>query len=160
VNKSRKAWTHVMMLIAVSVALASAVGSSDDKGANKKISGKVKAESPRKYKGPVVVKKILEVEYAELEINPPTLEVTAVGEVPTGGFTKATLSRVVYFVPPEDGIQDYFLTAIPPSGQATQAISTVKAKDSWKKYREEAPWIRGLRVHGIDDGVVEVRFGP
>lgn len=108
--------------------------------------------------GPRTVGKILEVKYGEIEVLPPTLVVSAKGEVPTGGYSNATLMRVYYVVPPADGIQDYFLTAVPPSGMATQQISEVAASNEWRRYKEEAPWIKGIRVHGIGGGVVETLF--
>ena len=109
-----------------------------------------------KKPGPQTVKKILDVKYAIQTINPPNLVVTAEGQVSTGGFDKdkVQLLRVIYAVPPADGIQDYFLVAVPPSGPVTQVISTVTATDTWKGYTKEAPWLKGIRVHGIEDGIV------
>jgi hypothetical protein len=43
--------------------------------------------------------------------------------------------------PPADGIQDYILTAIKPDGIVTQQISNVTAKDTWKAYTKDAPWL-------------------
>lgn len=106
-------------------------------------------------KEPRIVKKILKVDFAIQEIAPPNLVVTVIGQVPTGGYQKARLVRVQYATPPEDGIQDYVLLAVPPSGLATQVISEVKAADTWKGYPKEAPWLKGIRVHGVDDGVVK-----
>lgn len=103
---------------------------------------------------PKIVKTILKVDYRVQEISPPNLVVTAVGQVNTGGFTKPMLLRVQYATPPADGIQDYVLFAVPPSGPATQVISEVKASDTWNRYMKEAPWLKGIRVHGVDDDVV------
>lgn len=103
---------------------------------------------------PRIVGKILAVDYVEEEIKPPNLIVTATGEVPTAGFTKPTLVRAVYVTPPADGIQDYFLMAVPPSGPAATVVSQVKASDKWKAFKVEAPWIKGVRVHGVGDGVM------
>ena len=107
---------------------------------------------------PQTVKKILKVEHSEQEINPPNLVVKAVGEVSTGGYTNAKLTRTVYVTPPKDGIQDYTLTADAPTGPAIQVISKVDASDTWKGYAIEAPWVKGVRVHGVDKGVVVVMF--
>jgi hypothetical protein len=109
-------------------------------------------------KEPRIVKKILKVEFAVQEIAPPNLVVTVTGQVPTGGYQKAKLVRVRYETPPEDGIQDYILFAVPPAGFATQVISEVKGTDVWKGYTKEAPWLKGIRVHGIDDGVAVRRL--
>lgn len=103
---------------------------------------------------PKIVKTILKVDYLIQESSPPNLVVTAVGQVNTGGFTRPTLVRVLYATPPADGIQDYVLFAVPPSGPATQVISQVKASDTWNRYTESAPWLKGVRVHGVDDDVV------
>lgn len=105
---------------------------------------------------PRIVKKILKVEFAVETIDPPNLIVTVTGQVPTGGYdkNKVNLVRVAYVTPPADGIQDYVLFAVPPSGFATQVISEVKAGNRWKGYAKEAPWIKGIRVHGADEGVV------
>jgi hypothetical protein len=104
------------------------------------------------------VAKIVEVEWVEEEINPPNLVVTAKGEVPTAGYTKPVLDRVSYVNPPQDGIQDYHLKATPPSGVAATVLSQVKATDRWKGYTQEAPWIKGIRVHGVCDGIVVKMF--
>ena len=103
---------------------------------------------------PKTVATIVKVELAIQEIAPPNLVVTATGEVPTGGWSGAKLTRKTYVTPPKDGIQDYTLTAVPPDGVAAQVISTVKASDTWKAYTKEAPWLKGVRVHGEGKGVV------
>lgn len=105
-----------------------------------------------------VVKKVLAVDLEYEESKPPTLVVTASAEVPTGGY-KATLARVVNEAPPSDGVQDYVLFATPPDGIAIQVISKVKATSRWKAYTEEAPWLKGVRVHGVDGGAVVHMFG-
>jgi hypothetical protein len=104
----------------------------------------------------VVVANILEVKFAIQKSLPPNLVVTAVGELPTGGYTEAVLSRVVYSKPPADGIQDYVLTAVKPSGIVPQVISRVEASDTLKAYTEAAPWMKGIRVHGVGEGVKEI----
>ena len=112
------------------------------------------AASAQEKQGPRLVARILKVDFDVQDIKPPNLVVTAVGQVNTGGYTKPRLLRAVYATPPEDGIQDYFLLVVPPSGFVTQVISEVKASDTWKGYAKEAPWLKGIRVHGIGDGVV------
>jgi len=103
---------------------------------------------------PGIVPKILKVQTELQTVDPPNLVVTVTGQVPTGGYTKARLVRVAYAMPPEDGIQDYILFAVPPSGFATQVISEVSAADRWKAYEKDAPWLKGIRVHGVGDGAV------
>lgn len=87
------------------------------------------------------------------------LVVTATGQVNTGGWTNARLLRAHYDTPPADGIQDYFLLATPPDGFATQVISEVKASDSWKTYKKDAPWLKGVRIHGAEGSTVVKMVG-
>lgn len=107
-----------------------------------------------KKAGPATVTPVLKVEIAIQEINPPNLVVTATGEVRTGGWSGAKLTRKKYDTPPKDGIQDYTLTAVPPEGFATLAFETVMASDTWKAYTKDAPWLKGIRIHGEGKGVV------
>lgn len=107
---------------------------------------------------PQIVGKILKVDSIMEKIMPPNLLVTAVGQVPTEGYTKVQLVRVIYVTPPEDGIQDYILFAVPPSGPAAQVLSEVKATNTWEAYDREARWIKGFRVHGVGDGVFLRKF--
>ena len=102
---------------------------------------------------PVTVKKVLS---ATLTIENGALRVSAVGEVPSGGYTKATLNRVTYITQPGDGIQDYTFRATPPAGPATQAISQVKATDTWPVL---PAWVKGVRIHGAGDGVLVKMLG-
>lgn len=106
---------------------------------------------------PVTVSKILKVSH-QIEIEesfPPNLYVKAIGEVPTGGYTNVKLERAIYVTPPQDGIQDYFLKAVPPSGPAITVISQVEAIDLWHGFPS---WVKGIRVHGVKDGTVVVKF--
>ncbi len=100
-----------------------------------------------------VVKTILSVAHEIEESNPPVLVVTAVGQVPTGGWTGAKLTRRTYKKPPADGIYEYDLTAVPPDGAATQALSRVKATDRWKDPPKD---VKGFKVYGVGKGVKTV----
>src|SRR5262245_34600147 len=80
------------------------------------------AQAEEKPVEPVTIKKVVS---AKLEMSKDALTVTAVGEVPTSGYTKPTLTRVTYIKVPDDGIQDYTLRAIAPDGVAAQVISQV-----------------------------------
>ena len=111
----------------------------------------------KKPKG-VTVKQILEVTYAIQKTDPPSLIVKVVGQVPSGGYQDVKLTRVKHAKPPKDGIQEYMLTAVPPDGFGIQVISKVTAQDTWKKYKKEAPWIKGIRVKGEGTGVVVKKF--
>ena len=102
------------------------------------------------------VKKILNVEYAVEKQVPPNLLVSAIGEVPTSGWTQPVLVRRTYVQPPPDGIWEYDLYAVPPAGPAAQVVSQVKATDRWNDYDELV--VHGVRVYGEGQGVMEKRF--
>lgn len=106
---------------------------------------------------PVTVPKILKVSHqiAIAESFPPNLYVKAIGEVPTGGYTNVKLERAIYVTPPKDGIQDYFLKAVPPSGPAIAVISQVESIDLWHDFPS---WVKGIRMHGVKDGIVVIKF--
>lgn len=102
---------------------------------------------------PVTVKKVLS---ATVTMEKGELIVAAVGEVPTGGYTKAMLTRVNYIRAPDDGIQDYEFSATPPAGLATQVISQVRASDTWSG---PSAWVKGVRIRGDGDGVLVKMLG-
>lgn len=104
--------------------------------------------------GTRIVNTILHVDFAVEEIDPPNLVVTVTGQVPAAGYDKVRLVRANYAAPPEDGIQDYFLLAVPPSDKAGQVLSEVQASDKWTDFMKAAPWLKGIRVHGQDDSVI------
>ncbi|QDT24877.1 hypothetical protein [Gimesia panareensis] len=113
----------------------------------------VQAEKPKSKA--ITVPKILSVSHQLQKSNPPSLVLDVVGEVPTGGYTDVILERTVYVKPPEDGIQDYYLKAKPPTGIAITVISEVKASDVWT---DLPAWVKGVRVHGVKDGIQVVYF--
>lgn len=102
---------------------------------------------------PVTVKKVLS---ATVTMEKGGLSVAAVGEVPTGGYTNPMLTRVNYIRAPDDGIQDYYFSATPPVGLATQVISQVKASDTWSG---PPAWVKGVRIRGDGDGVLVKMLG-
>lgn len=51
-----------------------------------------------------------------------------------------------YESPPKDGIQDVFVLAVPSRG-GQPAANRFIVKHTWKRFREEAPWLKGVRVH-------------
>lgn len=101
----------------------------------------------------VTVPKILKVTHQIQKSNPPNLVLKVVGEVPTGGYTNAKLFRVIYKKIPQDGIQDFILKAVPPAGLSTTVVSQVTASKTWKGFPD---WVKGIRVHGIKSGIVEI----
>jgi hypothetical protein len=102
---------------------------------------------------PMTIKKVVS---AKLEMADGALTVTVVGEVPTGGYTKPTLTRVTYFRQPDDGIQDYLFQAVPPTGVSAQVISQVTASDKWPALPK---WVKGVRIHGARDGMLVKMLG-
>ena len=92
---------------------------------------------------PRLITEVTHVSVSFLESQPPTMVVQASGKVPTGGWSNPTLSRVVYVMPPEDGIQDYEFMATPPSDAAIDVISPVEAADHW---HNPPKWVKGVRV--------------
>lgn len=102
------------------------------------------------------IPKIVKIDYSVLKSNPPTLVVTATGEVPTGGWSNPQLVRRVYVVPPADGIWEYDLTAEPPTGIATQVITKLKATNRWHDFNQGV--VKGIRVYGVGRGIKEVIF--
>jgi phenylpyruvate tautomerase PptA (4-oxalocrotonate tautomerase family) len=102
-----------------------------------------------------VVKEITDVAWEFEKGGKRVLVVTVTGQVPTGGWTDPRLTRRTYIKPPADGIYDYDLTAVRPAGAATQVISTVKTTHRWTDPPSD---IKGIRVHGVADGVKTVKF--
>lgn len=99
---------------------------------------------------------IKKVEYAIQTSLPPNLLITAHGEVPTTGWSNVQLLRRVYVTPPSDGIWEYDLFALPPSGPAAQVITKVQASNTWKDYDQS---IKGVRIYGVGKGVKEIKIG-
>ena len=98
---------------------------------------------------------VLGVESATHEVqhtHPSVLVVKATGQVRTLGYSKPTLTRTKYVTPPQDGVQDYQFTAIPPSGLAAQALGDVRGEDRWQNFETEAPWLKGVRILGEGAG--------
>jgi hypothetical protein len=102
------------------------------------------------------VPEITEVKHHFLDTNPPTLVIEATGVVPTGGWTAVTLLPREYAAPPADGIYEYDLVAVRPSGPAIQVLTPVKARHVWKAYPEK---MRGVRIYGVGKSVKTVKFG-
>jgi hypothetical protein len=83
----------------------------------------------------------------ELSKDKKTLTVTAVGQVPTGGWKGAKLVRRK--AAPKDGIYEYDMTAVRPTGIVTQVISKVTAKDVWENPPAD---LKGVKVYGAGAG--------
>lgn len=106
----------------------------------------------------VTVPTVLDISYAIQESDPPRLVIKATGEVPTLGYTDVRLEQIQYRALPRDGIQEFRLTAVPPTGPAGQQIAKVEGTYIWNNYKTDVFWLKGIRVGGTGDGVKEVRF--
>ena len=107
----------------------------------------------------VIIPKILSADLALQKINPPNLVIAAVAEVPTAGYTDAQLHLAHYQTPPKDGIQDCYFTAVRPTGASAQVLTQLKASAVIIDVDAKAPWLRGVRIHGLGKGMVlKMRF--
>lgn len=79
----------------------------------------------------------------------PKLEISALGEVTSTGWTRPRLNPVFYVTPPADGVWDFEFQADPPHGMAAQVILPVGAL-----YLGVAPeWCKGVRVHAASNAI-------
>ena len=69
---------------------------------------------------------IVRVETATLESDPSQLRITVAAEVPTAGYSLASLEQVYYYVEPVDGIYELYVMANPPAEMAAQVVSTLE----------------------------------
>jgi len=113
-----------------------------------------KKPEEKKEQKAVVLKTILSVTY-EFDSDKKKLTVTAVGQVPTGGWKDARLTRRATKDAPKDGIYEYDLTAVRPTGIVPQIVSKVTASDTWDNPPAD---IRGVKIHGVGDGAKTVKF--
>lgn len=95
-----------------------------------------------------VLKTIIEVT-VEFDKDKKKLTVNAIGQVNTGGWKDAKLVRKAVKDAPKDGIYEYEMTAVRPTGIVTQALSKVKAGDVWENPPAD---LKGIRVLGAGDG--------
>lgn len=112
-----------------------------------------------KAASPTVVDRITDVSLQFLLSDPPHMVVTAKGLVPSAGFTDTRLLRVRYVTTPLDGIQDYFLVSTAPTTPAAAVITEVSASDQFNEFTGEAPWLKGVRVHGVGSGALVKMLG-
>ena len=72
---------------------------------------------------PQIADRTVQVSALRLAMPLSPIFVVAVGQFISGGWSGATLVPAVYIVPPADGIYDFSLAAIPPSGPSTMQLS-------------------------------------
>ncbi len=97
------------------------------------------------------VMEVTEVKLAVLESQPPQLQITAIGNVPTAGWKDARLRPYTYVQPPPDGIYDYDFVAVPPDGPAATVITPVNATLRVSPMPEG---IKGVRIHAQRNNMV------
>ena len=112
-----------------------------------------KPDDKKEAKGEVL-KTVIDVTH-ELDKDKKKLTVTAIGQVPTGGWKDAKLTPRAVKEAPKDGIYEYDLTAVRPTGIVTQALSKVKASHTWDNPPAD---MKGIKVYGVGDGAKTVKF--
>jgi Peptidase inhibitor I78 family len=90
-----------------------------------------------------------------LKSNPPQIAVSAIGKVPTSGWSNPALGAWFYIVAPKDGIQDFDFYADAPSGIVLPVVlpitaEVVVARDPKDYWGPGKPLI-GVRIHARDN---------
>lgn len=96
------------------------------------------------------VMQVATADLARLKGDPRRLTLTAVGTVPTLGWSDARLVPHVYVQAPPDGIWGFDFVARPPSGPAGQAIDKISACTTLRP----GPDFAGVRIHAADTAFV------
>jgi hypothetical protein len=109
---------------------------------------------------PETVPQILAAEISVTDAVPPVVTIHARGQVNSGGWSAPRLVKTAFGEIPADGIQDFEFIATPPSGPATAALQEIEAEFRWDTVLVDAPWLRGIRVHGADEAPKEVLLEP
>ena len=91
---------------------------------------------------PVHVDEVKLVDAMPVKVDRQRGSVTAIGQVPTAGYSDARLDQRIYIVDPGDDILDFDFMARPPSGLAAQVISEVIAS-----HDIPLQGIAGVRIH-------------
>jgi hypothetical protein len=102
-----------------------------------------------------ILTQVTDVQCTVQQQQQPILVVTVQGEIPPKGYQEPQLTRRRYTQPPADGIQEYDFTAVTPDGVEKKIIKQPEATDKWADYAHEAPWLKGVRVYGVADGIKE-----
>ena len=85
-----------------------------------------------------------------LKSDPPKIIVEASGTVNTLGWTNGRLIPVVYFVPPDDGIQDFNFIGTAPDGYANQAQEENFKGTGWIP---QFDWLKGVRIIAASNSI-------
>lgn len=116
--------------------------------------GSVALADDKKDEKGEVLKKVIDASYS-FDKDKKKLTVTAVGQVPTGGWTGAKLTPRATKEAPKDGIYEFDLTAVRPTGIVTDALARVKASHTWENPPAD---IKGIKVYGDGAGAKTVKF--
>src|SRR5689334_14785410 len=108
-----------------------------------------------------MMQRVLSIDFASVFLvksNPPYVGVSAIGKVPTTGWTHPHLSAWFYIVPPTDGIQDFDFNAMPPSGVFLPIVVPISAhaviaRDPTNYWGHGKP-LHGVRIHARDNALV------
>lgn len=99
-------------------------------------------ESVAPPRDPVHVDEVKLIDAMPVKVDRQRGSVTAIGQVPTAGYTDARLNQRIYIVDPGDDIVDFDFTARPPGGPAAQVVSDVIAA-----HDIPLQTIAGVRIH-------------
>lgn len=101
----------------------------------------------------------VEVQSASLSLekkNPPNLLIHAEGQAPADGWKHVHLIAYRYPTTPQDGIWEFDMVGTPPDAASDSTASKVTADFRWLAY--PADQVKGIRIHGSDRSVAEVRL--
>jgi hypothetical protein len=93
---------------------------------------------------------------AQFDKDGKKLTINATGQVPTGGWKDAKLTPRTYVQAPADGVWEFDMTAVRPTGIVTQALSKVKASHTWENPPAD---LKGVKIYGEGKGVKTVKVG-
>jgi hypothetical protein len=106
------------------------------------------------YKLNTIMARILTIENIQIQVaktKTPSVIITALGTVTSGGWSKPRLSPWVYIAPPADGIYDFDFEAAPPTGIATQGITAIATA---QVIPNPPSWLKGVRIHASSNNLV------
>ena len=112
------------------------------------------ADEKKDEKKGEALKTVVDVTH-EFDKDKKTLTLNAVGQVPTGGWKDAKLTPRKYKDAPKDGIYEFDLTAVRPTGIVTQVISKVKATHTWENPPAD---LKGIKVYGTEEGAKTIKI--
>jgi hypothetical protein len=99
------------------------------------------------------MEKVLEITETGLRTleNPPRLQISVSGTVPTGDWSNPRLTPHVTIQAPPDGIYDFDFVADRPGGTAPQMISLIHAGHVWKAFPDT---LKGVRIHALQNSEI------